>query len=256
MPYPLWFTSASEPIRVHPCTELQILLARSTYVLLTAAIVWHVDIRCDQLAMQRISPITIVSATHSQRWYQAAGSISWFSCCHFVGTYLLSLVTTVTTIPAYHKPSYPDGTSPGFPQRSRGPMKVGWHGLIVLLLTYFMLPIIRPVSWALPPWQRLISFRWYCCRSVIKRAQSPGKKQTKTAKSHSFHFNRYGPTIGNSLKKQKSLYKVLTPSIKPPYKFLWAYGSSWHIYASLVGKGLRLCNLVGNHDTCLNLGTP
>ncbi len=34
------------------------------------------------------------------------------------------------------------------------------------------------------------------------------------------------PTIGNSLKKQKSLYKVLTPSIKPPYKFLWAYGSS------------------------------
>ncbi len=24
------------------------------------------------------------------------------------------------------------------------------------------------------------------------------------------------PTIGNSLKKQKSLYKVLTPSIKPP----------------------------------------
>ncbi len=33
------------------------------------------------------------------------------------------------------------------------------------------------------------------------------------------------PTIGNSLKKQKSLYKLLTPSIKPPYKFLWAYGS-------------------------------
>ncbi len=46
------------------------------------------------------------------------------------------------------------------------------------------------------------------------------------------------PTIGNSLKKQKSLYKVLTPSIKPPYKFLWAYGSSWCTYASLVGKGL------------------
>ncbi len=34
------------------------------------------------------------------------------------------------------------------------------------------------------------------------------------------------PTIGNGLKKQKSLYKVLTPSIKPPYKFLLAYGSS------------------------------
>ncbi len=29
------------------------------------------------------------------------------------------------------------------------------------------------------------------------------------------------PTIENSLKQQKSLYKVLTPSIKPPYKFLW-----------------------------------
>ncbi len=28
------------------------------------------------------------------------------------------------------------------------------------------------------------------------------------------------PTIGNSLKKQKSLYKVLTPSIKPPIEIL------------------------------------
>ncbi len=28
------------------------------------------------------------------------------------------------------------------------------------------------------------------------------------------------PTIGNSLKKQKSLYKVLTPSIKPPIYIL------------------------------------
>ncbi len=35
-------------------------------------------------------------------------------------------------------------------------------------------------------------------------------------------------TIGNSLKKQ---YKGLTPSIKPPYTLLWAYGSSWHICA-------------------------
>ncbi len=26
---------------------------------------------------------------------------------------------------------------------------------------------------------------------------------------------------GHGLKKQKSVYKVLTPSIKPPYKFLW-----------------------------------
>ncbi len=40
------------------------------------------------------------------------------------------------------------------------------------------------------------------------------------------------PTIGNSLKKQKSLYKVLTPSIKPPY--IYYYGSSWRLYASLV----------------------
>ncbi len=33
------------------------------------------------------------------------------------------------------------------------------------------------------------------------------------------------PTIGNSLKKQESMYKVLTPSIKPPYKFLWLMGA-------------------------------
>ncbi len=32
------------------------------------------------------------------------------------------------------------------------------------------------------------------------------------------------PTTGNSLKKQKSMYKVLTPSIKP-YKFLWLMGA-------------------------------
>ncbi len=45
------------------------------------------------------------------------------------------------------------------------------------------------------------------------------------------------PTIRNS-QKLKSLYKVLTPSNKPPCIFLWAYGSSWRIYASLVGKGI------------------
>ncbi len=44
--------------------------------------------------------------------------------------------------------------------------------------------------------------------------------------------------IGNSLKEHKSLYKVLTPSIKPPYKFLWAYGSSWHHMVSLGAKEL------------------
>ena len=33
------------------------------------------------------------------------------------------------------------------------------------------------------------------------------------------------PTTANSLKKQKSMYKVLTPNIKPLYKFLWAYGN-------------------------------
>ncbi len=47
------------------------------------------------------------------------------------------------------------------------------------------------------------------------------------------------PTIGNSLNKQKSLYKVVTPSIKPPYKLLWAYGSSWRIYW-LVNSGCLL----------------
>ncbi len=46
------------------------------------------------------------------------------------------------------------------------------------------------------------------------------------------------PTIGNSLRKQKSLYKVLMPSIKPP--ILWAYGSSKRIYASLVVNGRSL----------------
>ncbi len=34
------------------------------------------------------------------------------------------------------------------------------------------------------------------------------------------------PTIGNTLKKQKSMCKALTPSVKHPCKFLWAYGSS------------------------------
>ncbi len=31
-----------------------------------------------------------------------------------------------------------------------------------------------------------------------------------------FHVINPLPTLGNSIKKQKSLYKVLTPSIKPP----------------------------------------
>ncbi len=35
-------------------------------------------------------------------------------------------------------------------------------------------------------------------------------------------LNNSFPPIGNSLKKQKTLYKVLTPSVKSPYKFLWA----------------------------------
>ncbi len=41
------------------------------------------------------------------------------------------------------------------------------------------------------------------------------------------------PTIGNSLEKHKSLYKVLAPSIKSPYKLLWAYGRPWNHMASL-----------------------
>jgi len=32
------------------------------------------------------------------------------------------------------------------------------------------------------------------------------------------------PTKANCFKKQESMYKVLTPNIKPPYKFLLAYG--------------------------------
>ncbi len=50
-----------------------------------------------------------------------------------------------------------------------------------------------------------------------------------THKTHTLPCFNPLPTIGNSLKKQKSLYKVLTPSIRSPYKFLWAYGSSWHM---------------------------
>ncbi len=49
------------------------------------------------------------------------------------------------------------------------------------------------------------------------------------------------PTIGNSLVKQKSLYKVLTPSIKPrarvnSYGLMGAHDV--YNYVSLVGKGL------------------
>ena len=50
-------------------------------------------------------------------------------------------------------------------------------------------------------------------------------------------FNNPLPTIRNSLKKQKSLYEVLTPSIKTPIKIhmgLWEL--TGHI---LVGKELR-----------------
>ncbi len=36
------------------------------------------------------------------------------------------------------------------------------------------------------------------------------------------------PTIGNSLKKHKSLYKVLTPSINPPYRSAKVY---WFVRA-------------------------
>ncbi len=49
-------------------------------------------------------------------------------------------------------------------------------------------------------------------------------------------------TIGNSLKKQKSLYKVLTPNIKPLFKFLWVYGSSWHMsFYGMLGFGHSVC---------------
>ncbi len=51
-------------------------------------------------------------------------------------------------------------------------------------------------------------------------------------------FNSVQP-IRNSLKKQKNLYKVSTPSIKPPCKFLQAYGSSWHHTVSLGSKELK-----------------
>ncbi len=50
-------------------------------------------------------------------------------------------------------------------------------------------------------------------------------KDSKGMPAYMYSFNPL-PTIGNGLKKQKSMYKVLTPSIKPPYNLLWAYRSS------------------------------
>ncbi len=47
------------------------------------------------------------------------------------------------------------------------------------------------------------------------------------------------PLIINSLKKQKTLYKVLTPSIKPPYKFLWEMMCTFGYYR-VKGLGTRL----------------
>ncbi len=43
---------------------------------------------------------------------------------------------------------------------------------------------------------------------------------------HGFCLFKLYLMVGKELKKQKTLYKVLMPTIKPPYKFLWAYGSS------------------------------
>ncbi len=45
-----------------------------------------------------------------------------------------------------------------------------------------------------------------------------GKGEYLYTHSHILYATRFNPllTIGNSLKKQKSMYKVLTPSIKPP----------------------------------------
>ena len=37
-------------------------------------------------------------------------------------------------------------------------------------------------------------------------------------------------TMGISLNKHKLMYKVLVPSIIAPYKFLWTYGGSGHMY--------------------------
>ncbi len=47
-----------------------------------------------------------------------------------------------------------------------------------------------------------------------------GRLETPTA----MPFNPL-PTVGNSLKKQKSLYKVLTPSIKPHINFYGPMGA-------------------------------
>ncbi len=47
----------------------------------------------------------------------------------------------------------------------------------------------------------------------------------------------------NSLKKQKSMYKVLTPSINPPYKFLWAYEYSQGSFGRYRVYRVNGCNI-------------
>jgi hypothetical protein len=48
-------------------------------------------------------------------------------------------------------------------------------------------------------------------------------------------FNNPLDAMGISLNKHKLMYDILTPSIIAPYKFLWTYGGSGHIYVSVAG---------------------
>ncbi len=87
---------------------------------------------------------------------------------------------------------------------------------------------ILPQSHKLLVWKRKYG-SWAFWDILRSYSMSPQKQTLIHDRLDVIHL----PSIGNSLKKQKSLYKVLTLSIKPPYKFLWAY-------ASLVRKGLTL----------------
>ena len=53
-------------------------------------------------------------------------------------------------------------------------------------------------------------------------------------------FNTY-PVTAISLKfnKHNFVYKVLTPSIKTLYKFIWTYGDQRHIYGSVAGNSIH-----------------
>ncbi len=59
------------------------------------------------------------------------------------------------------------------------------------------------------------------------------------------HINKNAYGVFNTIGVNRvfcffKLFPMVGKALNPPYKFVWAYGSSWRIYAPLVGKGLTL----------------